>query len=195
MERVETIICECELGGFVIKSSPVKRLAEAIHVVSAFWVLCIAFIIFIDVVGRTLFNSPLLGAVEIIKNSVVAITFLQLPLAIYGDTMLQTTIFYGLVRKRLQKYMRNLSNLLGFLFFIALVYASWEPFTEAVAIGEYEGEGALRVPTYPVRLLIVLTSAFAAFVYLYLMVLDWTGRLDSEGRVSEMSPVAEMKED
>ncbi len=182
-------------GRIIIKSSPVKRLAEAIHVVSAFWVLCIAFIIFVDVIGRTLFNSPLLGAVEIIKNSVVAITFLQLPLAIYGDTMLQTTIFYGLVRKRLQKYMRTLSNLLGFLFFIALVYASWEPFAEAIAIGEYEGEGALRVPTYPVRLLIVLTSAFAAFVYLYLMVLDWTGRLDSEGRVSEMSPVSEIKED
>ena len=88
-----------------MKSSRVKRLAEAIHVVSAFWVLCIALIIFVDVVGRTLFNSPLLGAVEIIKNSVVAVTFLQLPLAIYGDTMLQTTIFYGLVRKRLQKYM------------------------------------------------------------------------------------------
>ena len=99
------------------------------------------------------------------------------------------------MRKRLQKYMRTLSNLLGFLFFIALVYASWEPFAEAVAIGEYEGEGALRVPTYPVRLLIVLTSTFAAFVYLYLMVLDWTGRLDSEGRVSEMSPMSELKED
>ena len=109
--------------------------------------------------------------------------------------MLQTTIFYGLARKRLQKYMRTLSNLLGFFFFIALVYASWEPFAEAIAIGEYEGEGALRVPTYPVRLVIVLTSAFAAFVYLYLIVLDWTGRLDSEGRVREISPISEMKED
>ena len=125
-----------------------------------------------DVIGRHFFNSPLLGTVEIIKNSVVAITFMQLPLAIYSDTMLQTTLIYGRVRKRLQKYMRTLSNILGFLFFLALVYSSWEPFAEAIAIGEYEGEGALRVPTYPVRFLIIITSAFAAFVYLYLMVLD-----------------------
>lgn len=125
---------------------------------------------------------------EIIKNSVVAVTFLQLPLAIYSDTMLQTTLIYGRVRKRLQKYMRTLSNILGFLFFLALVYSSWEPFAEAIAIGEYEGEGALRVPTYPVRFLIIITSAFAAFVYLYLMVLDWTGRLDEDGLISQYTP-------
>ena len=131
--------------------------------------------------GRIFFNSPLLGTFEIIKNSVVAITFLQLPLAIYSETMLKTTIFYGLSRKRLQKLMRTLSSFLGFLFFLAIVYSSWGPFIEAVSIGEYEGEGALRVPTYPVRCLIVLTAAFSAFVYLYLIILDWMDRLDDEG--------------
>ena len=95
--------------------------------------------------------------------------------------MLKTTIFYGMARKRLQKFMRTLSNFLGFLFFLAILYSSWGPFLEAVSIGEYEGEGALRVPTYPVRFLIVVTAAFAAFVYLYLIVLDWMDRLDEEG--------------
>lgn len=147
-----------------------------------------------DVVGRIFFNSPLLGTIEIIKNSVVAITFLQLPLAIYSETMLKTTIFYGMSRKRLQKFMRTLSNLLGFLFFIAILYSSWGPFVEAVSIGEYEGEGALRVPTYPVRFLIVLTAAFAAFVYLYLIVLDWMDRLDDEGVPIESTETAESRE-
>lgn len=141
--------------------------------------------------GRIFFNSPLLGTIEIIKNSVVAITFLQLPLAIYSETMLKTTIFYGLSGKRLQKFMRTLSNLLGFLFFFAIVYSSWGPFMEALSIGEYEGEGALRVPTYPVRLLIVLTSIFAAFVYLYLMILDWMGRLGEEGTPLSSSDTVE----
>ena len=122
-------------GSAGIKKSITRRLAELIHVISAFWVLFIACIIFVDVIGRHFFNSPLLGTVEIIKNSVVAVTFLQLPLAIYSDTMLQTTLIYGRVRKRLQKYMRTLSNILGFLFFLALVYSSWEPFAEAIAIG------------------------------------------------------------
>lgn len=128
-----------------------------------------------------LFNSPLLGSVEIIKNSVVAITFMQLPLAIYSESMLKTTIFYGRSREALKKLMRTLSSILGFLFFAALVYSSWGPFVEAMSIGEYEGEGALRVPTYPVRFLIVATSLFAAIVYLLLIILDWKGRVDDEG--------------
>ena len=169
----------------------IKRIAEVIHIISAFWVLFIAVIIFIDVTGRLFFNAPLLGSIEIIKNSVVAITFMQLPLAIYTETMLKTTILYGQSGKSLQKFMRTLSSALGFLFFLAIVYSSWGPFVEAASIGEYEGEGALRVPTYPVRLLIVLTSVFAAFVYLYLIVLDWTNRLDDEGAPIESLPSAE----
>lgn len=158
----------------------IKRVAEAIHILSAFWVLVIAGIIFVDVIGRNLFNTPFLGAVEIIKNSVVSITFLQLPLAIYSGGMLRTTLLYGAAPPFLQRLLRTLANILGFLFFLGVAYSSWEPFLEAVAINEYEGEGALRVPTYPVRLLIVLTSVFAAIVYIYLMVLDWTGRLTEE---------------
>ncbi len=159
----------------------VKRLAEIIHVISAFWVLVIAAIILVDVIGRQLFNTPLLGAIEIIKNSVVSITFLQLPLAIYSGDMLRTTLLYGVAGPSGKKALRSLANVLGFLFFAGVAYSSWSPFVEALAINEYEGEGALRVPTYPVRLLVVLTSVFAAFVYVYLMVLDWTGKLDEEG--------------
>lgn len=166
--------------------SPVKRIAEVIHVISAFWVLVIAGIILVDVLGRQFFNSPLLGAVEIIKNSVVSITFLQLPLAIYSGGMLRTTLLYGAVGPKYQKVLRSLTNILGFLFFAGVAYSSWGPFMEALAINEYEGEGALRVPTYPVRLLVVLTSIFAAFVYIYLMILDWAGRITEDDDTAEM---------
>ena len=170
------------------RPSSIKKLAEIIHIISAFWVLIIAFIIFADVMGRAIFDRPLLGTVEILKNSIVAVVFLQLPLAIYSDSMLQTTIFYDMSCKRLRKFMRTLSSLLGFLFFLLLVYSSWEPFLEAFSIGEYEGEGAFRVPTYPVRFLIVLTSAFAAFMYFYLIILDWTGRLETQTSSNEDLP-------
>lgn len=135
--------------------------------------------ILVDVIGRSLFGTPLPGAIEVIKNSVVSITFLQLPLAIYSDRMLHTTLLYGAVGAGLQKSLRSLAGLLGCAFFLALAYSSWAPAIEALAVGEYEGEGALRVPTYPVRFLVVLTSILAALVYLYLLVLDWSGKLDA----------------
>ncbi len=52
----------------------IGRVAQAIHVASATWVFFLAIIIFVDVSGRVLFSAPLLGAAEIIKNSVVSIT-------------------------------------------------------------------------------------------------------------------------
>ena len=78
-------------------TTSIGRVAQTTHVISAFWVLVLALIIFVDVTGRYLFSLPLLGAAEIIKNSVVSITFLQLPLAIYRGGMIKTTLIYDLL--------------------------------------------------------------------------------------------------
>lgn len=162
------------------------RLAHVTHVVSAFWVLVLAAIIFVDVMGRYLLSQPLLGATEIISNSVVSITFLQLPLAIYRGGMIRSTLVYDALGADGQRVLRTLVNLLGLLFFLGTALSAWGPALEALAVSEYEGEGALRVPTYPVRFLVVATSIFAAWVYLQLLYLDWVRRLGPEA--SESSP-------
>ena len=156
----------------------INRIAQTIHVASAFWVLVLAGIILVDVLGRYFFSLPLLGATEVIKNSVVSITFLQLPLAIYRGGMIRSTILYDVLGIDGQRLLRSFANFLGLLFFVATAFSAWGPALEALGISEYEGEGALRVPSYPVRFLVVVTSLFAAYIYLYLMILDWTGRLD-----------------
>ena len=152
------------------------RLARTTHVVSAFWVLVLAAIIFVDVMGRYLFSQPLLGATEIIANSVVSITFLQLPLAIHQGGMIRSTLLYDAVGERARRVLRTLAYVLGLAFFIGTAFSAWGPALEALAVSEYEGEGALRVPTYPVRFLVVATSVFAAWVYAHLIFGDWTGR-------------------
>ena len=162
----------------------IGRIAQTTHIVSAFWVLVLAMIIFVDVLGRHFFSQPLLGATEIIRNSVVSITFLQLPLAIYRGGMIRSTILYDALGEDGQRVLRTLANVLGLLFFLGTAFSAWGPAVEALGVSEYEGEGALRVPTYPVRFLVVATSVFAAYVYVYLMLLDRTGRIDSVGEES-----------
>lgn len=159
---------------------PIGRFAELIHVVSAWWVLLLAVLIFIDVVGRSFFNAPLTGTSEIIKNSVVSITFMQLPLAIYRGGMIRAPVIFSALPPRLRQTLRLFATLLGLLFFLAVTAISWEPALEAIAVGEYEGEGSLRVPTWPVRLVVVFTSALCALVYLYLAILDLAGRAETE---------------
>jgi TRAP-type C4-dicarboxylate transport system permease small subunit len=131
----------------VSKKDHIAEIAEKIHTISAVWVVILALIIFIDVTGRYFFSTPLLGASEIIKNSVVSITFLQLPLAIYRGSMIRTTLIYELMSPKAQRALKNLMYICGLLFFLGTAWSSIGPSIEAIAVSEYEGEGALRVPT------------------------------------------------
>jgi TRAP-type C4-dicarboxylate transport system permease small subunit len=155
-------------------------LARSIHLVSAFWTLGLALLIFLDVAGRGILANPIPGTKEIMQNSVVAITFLQLPLAIYTGSMLRTSIFADAVPSSVRRLLRTFTALLGIAFFIGIVLSTWQPFLDAWRIGEYEGEGALRVPTWPVRGVVLVMSAFGAIAYLTMIVLDWRGRLIDE---------------
>lgn len=151
------------------------RFARSIHVVSALWVVLLAVIIFVDVVGRVGFNKPFLGASEIIKNSVVSIALLQLPLAILMDSMLRTTVLTEHLGPRGQRLSRTLAGVLGVTIFFLIAWAGWQPALSAFAVGEYEGEGAMRVPTWPVRFLLVGACLFSALCYLIVIILDWAG--------------------
>ena len=158
---------------------PIK-FARAIHLTSALWTLGLALLIFSDVMGRSVFSSPVPGTKEIIQNSVVAITFLQLPLAIYSGSMLRTSIFADALSPFGRKLLRTLCFVLGVLFLLGLAKSTWTPFFDAYRIGEYEGEGALRVQTWPVRGLVLCMAFFGAFAYTAMIILDWTNRLSDE---------------
>lgn len=158
---------------------PIK-LSRGIHLVSAFWTMGLALLIFADVMGRQLFGAPVPGTKEILQNSVVTIAFLQLPLAIYSGSMLRTSIFADAVPLFARRILRTITALLGMAVFIALVWSTTDSFADAYRIGEYEGEGSLRVPTWPVRGAVLVMSAFVVLAYLQMIVLDWQGKLQNE---------------
>ena len=154
--------------------------ARTIHVISAVWVLILGFAIIADVLGRALFSYPIQGTTEVVKASVVAITFLQLPLAVFSGSMLRTEIFANALSDRGRRVLRTVSYLAGALLFFLIAWASWDAAIFSVVKGEYEGEGALRVPTWPVRWIIVSTAAISCLAYLMMIWLDWKRQLEME---------------
>lgn len=159
--------------------APIK-ISRGIHLISAFWTMALALLIFADVMGRQMFGTPVPGTKEILQNSVVTIAFLQLPLAIYSGSMLRTSIFADAVPPFFRKLLRTVSALLGLGVFIALAWSTSDSFLDAYRIGEYEGEGSLRVPTWPVRGAVLVMSVFVAVAYLHMIFLDWTNKLIDE---------------
>jgi len=108
------------------------RLSRAIHLVSALWTLGLAVLIFLDVGGRSLLSQPIPGTKEIIQNSIVAITFLQLPLAIYSGSMLRTSVFADAVPKSVRRILRTICYLLILIMsafcvfaYLSMIYYDW----------------------------------------------------------------------
>ena len=160
------------------------KISRLIHMVSSVWVLILAVTILVDVFGRILFLSPLPGTKEILQNSVIAVAFLQIPLAIFSASMLRTTLLSDVMPAPLQRLLRTISNALGLALFGAIAYAALPEAFDAFRIGEYEGEGALRIYTWPIRFLIVATAIFSAVAYLAMTIADWRGALDDKNALT-----------
>jgi TRAP-type C4-dicarboxylate transport system permease small subunit len=98
--------------------------------------------------------------------------------------MIYTDVFSAMFGVRGRAFAQLLSAVLGILFFGLIVWGSYEPTLHAWASGEYEGEGALRVPALPARI-VVLVGAFLVVVsYVFHGIhaarAVLTGRMDDE---------------
>ena len=61
-------------------------------------------------------------------------------------------------------------QLLGLGIFVAIAWGGWADMITSFRIGEFEGEGALRVPVYPTRAIIFAMSVLSCLCYIHLMI-------------------------
>lgn len=143
------------------------------HIVSVFGLFAIALLVCADVVSRGLFNQPVPGTAEMVANTLVGLVFLQLPFAVLSNGMIRATPVYDSVNDRGRLAIETVTCLLGIFICGAIAYGGWRPMLEAIEMNAYEGEGALRVPVWPVRIVLVCMSALAALAYLAMLVNAW----------------------
>ena len=129
------------------------------NAVGCFLTMLLMCITVTDVAGRFFFNRPLVGATELIVASIVIIAFLQIPLVQLRDAHLKSTVLYDHMPKKMKNAVVFLSLALGIIVFSLMLYSGWDFLLKSIARGDYEGEGGLRVPTWPGRLTIVISSA------------------------------------
>jgi TRAP-type C4-dicarboxylate transport system permease small subunit len=80
--------------------------------------------------------------------------------------MLRTDVFSAMFGRRGYAFADLMSGLLGAGFFLLIVWGSFEPALHAWTSNEFEGEGALRVPVWPARFVVMLGSALVVAIYL-----------------------------
>jgi TRAP-type C4-dicarboxylate transport system permease small subunit len=143
----------------------VSRINRVLHMLAAGWLVVLAFFILADVLGRGLFSLPIQGTPELVANSVVTIAFLQVSYSIRLGGMLRAEIVNMIVSPGVARALRVIGYVLGAALFATLAYAGWEPMMFSWSIGEFHGEGAMRVPAYPVRTVLVVIGGLAAINY------------------------------
>jgi TRAP-type C4-dicarboxylate transport system permease small subunit len=141
------------------------RVAWALLGLAALLAFLLCFLVCADVIGRVAFNSPVKGTPEIVSSAIVVICFLQAAYAIRSGGMIWVDAVIGWAGPRTQHVFEIVGALLGFAFFGLICWGSIEPALYSWTSGEFEGEGALRVPAWPARFVVVLGSFLAAFNY------------------------------
>ena len=151
----------------VVKSliAAVVKFTSLMNAVATMWTFLLMFFMTADVFGRFFLNHPLTGAPELVKVSLVGVIYLHMPYTLWIDRHIRSDLLSSKMGTKLRLAMDVIMHLLGAGLFAGIFFASWEPMFEAWKIGEYEGEGALRVPTAPIRTILVLGSALTMLLY------------------------------
>jgi TRAP-type C4-dicarboxylate transport system permease small subunit len=141
------------------------RIVRVLLAAAAVIIFLLGFLVCADVIGRAVFNSPVKGTPEMVSMSIVIICFLLAGYSVQSGGMIYTDVIAGMFGVRGRAFAQLLSAVLGILFFGIIVWGSYEPTLHAWMSGEYEGEGALRVPVWPARTIVVIGAVLVVASY------------------------------
>jgi TRAP-type C4-dicarboxylate transport system permease small subunit len=161
------------------------KVAKFMMVMAATWAFILTFIIMADIIGRGAFNDPVQGVREIVANSIVIIVFLQAGYAIRSRSMLSADFLINGFPPWARRTTLALGYLLGVAFFVLIIWGGWQLAIDSWVGGEFEGEGALRVPAWPTRFMILFGSAVAIVNYVVMAYLDVVRPGDAGGGADE----------
>ncbi|MEL6522752.1 MAG: TRAP transporter small permease [Pseudomonadota bacterium] len=154
---------------------PLVRLSDSLTkflmILGAVWAFFLCFFILADIITRAL-NMPISGTKEIVANSVVMIVFLQIGYAIRSNAMLRADFLVGMMPKPVQKALLIFAFALGAALFFFLLKAGIKPAVRSFENWEFDGEGALRVPVWPTRWMIIFGAGLAGINYVLLAVIE-----------------------
>ena len=158
------------------------RVSKGLMILAAAWAFALVFLVLGDIVGRGAFDRPIYGTVEMVSASVVIIVFLQAGYAIRSRSMLRAEFLVSHLPDVVQRVLLAFGYLLGVAFFLMIITGGWDESIRSYVDGEFEGEGALRVPSWPARWTVLIGSALAMINYCVMAYIDVFKRelLDSE---------------
>ena len=124
------------------------------------WIVVLMILINVEAIGRSAFNSPIIGVIEMIEISIVGIVFMQLADSLRRGVMTRSD---GLFNQALQRrpavahVMGLVTYLLGAVFMVIILFGSIPYLSESWNQDYYIGvDGMFTAPVWPIALIIVV---------------------------------------
>ena len=143
--------------------------AKWLMVFSAFLAFGLSFYILVAVIARN-FNQPIQGTSEVVTELIVTIVFLQISYCVSTGGMLRADFLIKYFNPNTRKILNIIGYSLGILLFATVFIGNIEPAYQSWITGEFEGEGALRMPTWPARFSLVVGCSLTGFSYALLLI-------------------------
>ena len=166
------------------------RTSKLLMILAAVWAMALALLIVADIVANNVVGRAIPGVREIVISSIVMIVYLQLGYAIRSHSMLRADTFLLAMPVTVQRVLLAIGYLLGAIFFFLIMKGTMGPAMSAWNTGEFWGEGALRVPVWPTRFMVLFGSALAILNYIVAALIDVLGLEDSGAPVNEADMVS-----
>lgn len=144
-------------------------LMALLNMVGSVWIFLIMLLVTSDVVCRAFFNAPIFGVPEIVKVSVVGLLWCQMAHTLRIGAHLRSTILLDRMPALARRVIEIIACILGAIMFALIVYSGWDNLIESWRIGEFEGEAPVRVPTAPIRSLVMIGAALTAVQFLVML--------------------------
>lgn len=130
----------------------------------AFALLAMMAITTADVVGRYLFNKPILGVFELTEFMVLIVIFSFLAYAQSNKSHVAVDLLVALFPKRIQLYLELFNHTICLLLMALITWMGVEKAIELMEIGETSPN--LLVPNYPLVFYLVLGCAVMCIEYI-----------------------------
>jgi TRAP-type C4-dicarboxylate transport system permease small subunit len=151
------------------------QLSKFLMVVAAVWALGLSLLIVADIFGNNIYGHAIPGVRELVITSIVMIVYLQLGYAIRSHSMLRADTLLLAMPLVPRRVVLAIGYALGALFFLLILSGTITPAFDAWTTAEFWGEGALRVPVWPVRFMVLIGSALAILNYFVAAMIDVCG--------------------
>lgn len=145
----------------------------AANVAGSLLIFGLVILIGTDVSGRNLFGAPVSGVPEIVSLSIVAIVFMQAPMALKAGRMTRSDGVLNMLKRHVPgfaKALETIFDLFGIGVLTAILLAHWPILVRSWERNDFVGAvGDFTAPTWPVKLVLLIGAC--------LLLLQFAGRI------------------